>query len=82
MMAYLLFPNLASAMNQSRANWNTTMGRQKRPEDVSEYLWPWLVGLDGRVALDTKYNPGGIIAPGVVQTLDPVNWPPETGVGN
>lgn len=75
-MPYLLFPSLAAAQNASRQRWVQTLGREKKPEDVTEYLWPWLVGLDGRTALDVTYNPANIIAPGTVQTLDPVNWPP------
>jgi hypothetical protein len=75
-MPFLLFPNLAAAQNASRQKWVQTMGREKNPDDVTEYLWPWLIGLDGRVALDVTYNPANIIAPGITQTLDPVNWPP------
>jgi hypothetical protein len=78
-MAYLLFSSLAQAVNASRQRWVQTMGREKNPGDVTEYLWPWLVGLDGRTALDITYNPANIIAPGVIQTLDPVNWPPPVG---
>ena len=75
-MSYLILPNLASAMAQSAAYWNTTLGRAKNANDVTTYLLPWLVGLDGTVALDTKYNPKNIIFAGVVATLNPVNWPP------
>jgi hypothetical protein len=56
------------------------MGQAKKPEDVTEFLWPWLVGRDGRTALDVTYNPANIIAPGAVQTLDPVNWPPPATI--
>lgn len=75
-MAYLLFPNLAAAQTASRAKWVTTLTRTKNPQDVTEFLWPWLIGKDGRVALDTRYNPKGVLATGAVATLDPVNWPP------
>jgi hypothetical protein len=74
-MAYLLFANLALAQNASKQHWVTTLGHAKNANDVTEFLWPWLVGLDGRTALDVTYNPANIIAPGVTQTLDPVNWP-------
>jgi hypothetical protein len=74
-MAYLLFPSLAAAVSASQQRWVQTLGRAKRAEDVTEFLWPWLVGKDGRTALDVTYNPANIIAPGVTQTLDPVNWP-------
>jgi hypothetical protein len=75
MPPYLLFPTLAQAQNASKQNWVTTLGRPKNPQDGTEFLWPWLVGLDGRTALDVAYNPGHIIAPGTVATLDPANWP-------
>lgn len=74
-MAYLIYANLAAALTASRSKWVTTLGRAKNPNDVTEFLWPWLIGVDGRVALDTAYNPKGVIAPGASQTLDPVNWP-------
>jgi len=75
-MAYLLFPNMAAALLRSENAWNTTLGHAKNADDVTKYLWPWLVGLDGRVALDVTYNPGHILATGTVATLDPANWPP------
>jgi hypothetical protein len=75
-MAYLLFPNLAAAIQRSQDSWTTTLGRTKNPSDVTTYLWPWLIGLDGRVALDVTFNPVHLIAAGTVGTLDPVNWPP------
>lgn len=75
-MAYLLFANLNAAQTASRNNWVTTLGHPKNPVDVTEFLWPWLVGLDGRTALDVTYNPAHIIATGTVATLDPANWPP------
>lgn len=75
-MSYLILPNLASAMTASQNYWNTTLGRAKNAQDVTTYLLPWLVGKDGTVALDTKYNPKNIIFSGTVATLNPVNWPP------
>ena len=64
-------------MAQSATYWNTTLGKAKKVQDVTTYLLPWLIGLDGRAALDTKYNPKNIIFAGTVATLDPVNWPPS-----
>ena len=77
-MSYLILPNLAAAQLASQNYWNTTLGRAKKAQDVTQYLLPWLVGLDGTVALDTKYNPGNIIFAGIVATLSPTNWPPPT----
>lgn len=74
-MAYLLFPNLETALQRSKDAWVTTLGHTKNPADVTEFLWPWLVGVDGRVALYVTYNPANILDTGTTATLDPVNWP-------
>jgi hypothetical protein len=37
---YVLFPTLAEAQTYSAANWEIVLGRPKKPEDVSTYLWP------------------------------------------
>lgn len=78
-MAYFIYDNLADATLASETRWNTVLGRAKRPEDVTRYAWPALVGLDGRAAVNASQFPtavpstAGFLNP--VATLDPVNWP-------
>ena len=80
-MAYFIYDSEANAIAASETKWNSILGRPKRPEDVTQYAWPVLVGLDGRTAVDASQYPSAIppqtgYLPPPVATLDPVNWPP------
>jgi hypothetical protein len=83
-MAYFIFDNETNARASSELRWNQVLGRAKKPEDVTQFAWPVLVGLDGRAATDASQFPSalppqprtGFIGPAA--TLDPVNWPPPT----
>lgn len=50
-MSYLIFTTKAEAEDRSREAWEAVLGRKKRPEDVTEFLWDRTVGKDGQTAL-------------------------------
>jgi hypothetical protein len=50
-MDYLIFPSEAEAKDRTRAAWGARLGREKNPQDVTEFLWAWAVGKDGQTAL-------------------------------
>lgn len=74
---YIIFPDRETAKDRSRLEWEYVLGHTKNPEDVTEFLWQRIVGIDGRTALNTGDVPvtrrNG--PDDVVETLDPVNWP-------
>ena len=79
-MAYFIYDIEANALAASETRWNTALGRPKKPEDVTQYAWPVLVGVDGRAAVDASHYPTAVPPQtgylGPAATLDPVNWPP------
>ena len=38
---YLWYETLEEAQAQSRAKWTEKLGRPKRPQDTTEYIWGW-----------------------------------------
>lgn len=76
MADYVILPSEEDAMSMSRDAWESELGRPKNPEDVTEFLNGWRVGLDGRTALDvtgmqfrgTEENP-------ILDVLPEDNWP-------
>lgn len=49
-MLYQIFATEAEADQKARDDWEAVLDRPKRPEDVTEFLWGRMVGLDGRTA--------------------------------
>jgi hypothetical protein len=79
-MAYLVMQTRQAAQERTRDAWTTVLGRPKRQEDVTEFLWGTTApGLDGRVALNISERPE-LLSPqeqrALVAQLDPINWPP------
>jgi hypothetical protein len=75
-VAYLIFTTQQEADDRSRAAWEQALGRQKRLQDVTEFLWESLVGKDGRTALTINDKEELLTAPELaakVATLDG-NW--------
>jgi hypothetical protein len=50
-VSYLIFPSEDDAKARSRQGWRELLGRSKRHEDMTDFLWGWHVGKDGRTAL-------------------------------
>jgi len=50
-MKVLIFDSRIEAETRSRAEWEKCLGRKKRPEDVTEFLWSAEEGPDGKAAL-------------------------------
>lgn len=50
-MSYLIFATKEEAIDRSRQAWVDALGRAKKPEDVTEFLWGVDVGKDGQTAL-------------------------------
>ena len=50
-MPYLIFNTKDDAVQRSREAWEAVLGRKKKPEDVTEFLWSIDVGNDGRTAI-------------------------------
>jgi hypothetical protein len=48
---YLVFDTKQDAEARSAEAWEQVLGRKKRPEDITEFLWSVDVGNDGRAAL-------------------------------
>jgi hypothetical protein len=75
-MAYLIFDTELDATDRSRSAWEDRLGRPKNPEDVTEFLNGWSVGLDGRTALDvTGMALRGTEETNLIDTLPADNWP-------
>jgi hypothetical protein len=49
---YLVVDSEEEAKTRSREAWEQKLGRKKNPGDVTEFLWGWDAGKDGRVALE------------------------------
>ena len=56
MADFLILPSEQDAETRSRDAWASVLGRKKNPQDVTEFLWGWDVGKDGRTALIIKQN--------------------------
>jgi hypothetical protein len=77
MANYLIYDTEDDAKDRSRTEWENVLGRPKNPEDVTEFLNPWRVGLDGRTALDMDGIPyRGTDENNIVDVLPEDNWPP------
>ena len=50
-MKMLAFDTKAEAEDRSREEWEKVLGRKKRPEDVTEFLWSVEATPDGKAAL-------------------------------
>jgi hypothetical protein len=48
---YLILATEKDAKARSAEAWEQRLGRKKRPEDVTEFLWSVDVGKDGRAAI-------------------------------
>lgn len=78
-MTYLIFDTKQEADERSRQAWEEHLGRKKRPEDVTEFLWSRNVGKDGRTALVISEKQELLKVPernAMVETLD-ANWEKE-----
>jgi hypothetical protein len=51
-MDYLVFDTKEEAEVRSRQAWEDVLGRPKKPEDVTEFLWPVILHADGRASLE------------------------------
>ncbi len=51
MATYLKFNSLDEAIARSRQAWEAVLGRKKKPEDVSEFLWEVILPYDKSMAL-------------------------------
>jgi hypothetical protein len=55
-MSYLIFNTKNEAVSRTREAWVQRLGRPKRAEDITEFLWDIAVGKDGRTAVEVKEN--------------------------
>lgn len=77
-LKYLVFDTEADAVTRSRNDWNTHLGRDKRPEDVTEFMWLCRVGLDGKCALEVDDTSNLLTQTDQSQLIDTLptdNWP-------
>jgi hypothetical protein len=51
-MSYHIYNTKDEAEQRSRNDWEVVLGRSKRPEDVTEFLYTIQEGKDGRTAVD------------------------------
>lgn len=51
-MSYLIFSTKQEADDRSKQAWLDVLGRKKKPEDVTEFLWGRIKTIDGSIALD------------------------------
>jgi hypothetical protein len=50
-VSYLIMPTIEDAKNRSRQGWREVLGRNKHQIDITDFLWHWIRGTDGRTAL-------------------------------
>jgi hypothetical protein len=77
-MAYLIYDTKDEALGRSRQAWEDNLGRKKRPEDVTEYLWGWSEGKDGKCAMIVEEEESKLTTDEqtkLTATLDEANWP-------
>lgn len=48
---YLILDTEQDAKDRSAEAWEQRLGRAKNPEDITEFLWSWETGKDGRSVL-------------------------------
>lgn len=51
-MPHLIYDSEDDAKQASRDVWEQVLGGPKKPENVTEFMWGWQTGLDGRSALE------------------------------
>ena len=79
-MDYLILDSVKEAEDCSRQAWLDVLGRDKRPQDITEFLWGRRVGVDGRTALPIVQREDLVPLSrqgGLVAMLDDINWPVE-----
>lgn len=47
----LIYDTKQEAIDRTASGWQGILGREKFPQDITEFLWPINVGKDGRTAL-------------------------------
>jgi hypothetical protein len=78
-VSYLILPIVEDAKARTRQGWREVLGRNKHQIDITDFLWEWTVGIDGRTALVIDSRRDLLTAlerAASVDVLDPVNWPP------
>jgi hypothetical protein len=76
--------NTQQAVERTRDAWTAVLGRPKKSEDVTEFLWGYRVGLDGRAAMDISERAELLTvqeAQATVANLPIENWPLPTPIG-
>jgi hypothetical protein len=80
-VAYLILDSRDAAVTRSREGWEAVLGRKKKTEDVTEFLWGVSQeGKDGKCALYISTEVTRLTAEEqtkVVAELDVVNWPKD-----
>jgi hypothetical protein len=82
-MSFLVYPTEEQAKERTRQSWVQVLGRGKNPIDVTEFLWAWRVGRDGKTVL-TIDSRSDLLTPQEadlsVEVL-PVDWDSAEEVG-